>query len=125
MAERGGANEWQPEYIGADIGQGRHAETGRERAGDDRKLAVRISADFVAVAFDIAPGIFQIGLGQTRFSVEVGREVGAQPQRRRAGFGILGQQLFPYAPGSGHQINAIGQLGKLKGRPVASVVAFR
>ena len=116
VAERGLADERQAQDSLAKIGQGRHPEPGRQGAGDNGKLAVRVVADFLAVTLDITLRIVKVGLGQPRFRIELGREKGAQDERRRI---LAGDSLFTHPPGAGHQVDAIGRLAEFEGRAIA------
>jgi hypothetical protein len=84
VAQRGGPNERQLEHLGTEIGQGRHAEAGRQRTGDHRKAAERVGADFPPIALDIDARVVEIGVGQASDLVQLAREVSAQAQRRGA-----------------------------------------
>ena len=64
MAERGLADEGQPQDLPPHQGEGRQAEPGRQPVGDDNVMVVGEGADLLLVALQVAGGRFQIGRGQ-------------------------------------------------------------
>ncbi|EXI72542.1 MAG: hypothetical protein AW07_03271 [Candidatus Accumulibacter sp. SK-11] len=78
VPERSGANERQAQDIDAEVGQSRHAKTGRQRTGDDREGVVRVGTDERTIALDVTLTVGEIAIGKPRFGVESDREVGTQ-----------------------------------------------
>ena len=115
VPQRGRADEGQTQHLLADVGQRRHAETGRQRAGHHRELGERIGADERAVALDVALAVGKIRVGQARNLIERSGKVGAQPQRPTIG---LHHATFAHHPRPGHQVDAVGRLIEGEARAV-------
>jgi len=118
MAERGGTDERQAQHLLADVGQRRHAETGRQRAGNHRELGEGIGADTLAVVLDVAQAVGEVAFRQPRLGVERVREIGAQAQGPAIGLYML---VLAYCPRPGHQIDTVAALVELENGAVARV----